>query len=48
MSDNRVVKVVFVDEKLQKAYFKVKEEEPLLYKFLDRATDDIKANLNAA
>jgi hypothetical protein len=44
MTDNRLVKVVFADEKLQAAYFKTKREDPLLYKFLDRATDDIKAD----
>lgn len=44
MTDNRPIKVVFADEKVQKAYFKAKEEDPSLYKFLDRATDDIKAN----
>ena len=38
------ISVVFADEKLQKAYFKVKGENPILYKFLDRATDDLKAN----
>lgn len=44
MTDNRSIKVVFADEKVQKAYYKAKEYEPQLYKFLDRATDDIKAN----
>ena len=29
---------------MQKAYFKVKVENPILYKFLDRATDDLKAD----
>ena len=29
---------------MQKAYFKVKGENPILYKFLDRATDDLKAD----
>ncbi len=36
--------MVFADEKVQKAYFRAKEDNPILYKFLDRATDDIKAN----
>ncbi len=36
--------MVFADEKLQKAYFRVRDENPMLYKFLDRATDDLKAN----
>ena len=30
--------------KLKDAFFKVKEEDPMLFKFLDRATDDIKLN----
>jgi hypothetical protein len=29
---------------VQKAYYKAKDDDPLLYKFLDRATDDIKTN----
>lgn len=29
---------------MKKAYHKVQKENPLLYKFLDRATDDIKAD----
>ena len=29
---------------MQRAYYKVQKENPLLYKFLDRATSDIKAN----
>ena len=36
--------VVFADERLQKAYYKVRDENPMLYKFLDRATDDLKVN----
>ena len=42
IADNRKVSVVFPDEKLKKAYYKVKTENPVLYKFLDRATDDLK------
>ncbi len=34
----------FADEKIQKAYFKTKTDDPTLYKFLDRAADDPKAN----
>ena len=33
-----------MDEKVQKAYRKAQKENPLLYKFLDRATDDLKAD----
>ncbi len=29
---------------MQKAYRKAQKENPLLYKFLDRATDDLKAD----
>lgn len=36
--------MVFADEKVQKAYRKAQEDSPLLYKFLDRATDDLKVN----
>ena len=44
MDGNRKISVVFADEKVQKAYYEVKDDNPLLYKFLDRATDDLKAN----
>jgi hypothetical protein len=43
-SNERPVSVVFADQKLKEAFFKVKEEDPTLFKFLDRATDDIKQN----
>jgi hypothetical protein len=36
--------VVFADERLQKNYYKIKNENRALYKFLDRATDDLKSN----
>ena len=38
------VKVEFYDEKTQKAYFELRIADPQLFKFLDRATDDIKEN----
>jgi hypothetical protein len=40
--DSRLVKVVFADQKLKEAYDILKESDPILFKFLDRATDDIK------
>lgn len=43
-NDNRPVSVVFADEKLKEAYDKVRDSDPVLFKFLDRATDDIKAD----
>lgn len=43
-NDKRPVKVVFADEKVKKAYESVRTSDPTLFKFLDRATDDIKAN----
>ena len=39
---DKKVSVAFADESIQKAYFETKEEDPRLYKFLERATDDIK------
>ena len=36
--------VVFADEEIQKAYFRIKTDNPSLYKFLERATDDLKQN----
>ncbi|MFH0836972.1 MAG: hypothetical protein V1870_02485 [Candidatus Aenigmatarchaeota archaeon] len=36
--------VEFYDEKTQRAYFELKTADPQLFKFLDRATDDIKEN----
>ena len=38
------ITVVFTDEDTQKTYFKTKIDNPSLYKFLERATDDIKSN----
>lgn len=43
-NDKRPVSVVFADEKLKDAYYSVKISDPILFKFLDRATDDIKEN----
>lgn len=43
-NNQRPVSVVFADEKLKEAYYTVKDSDPTLFKFLDRATDDIKAN----
>lgn len=42
--NNKKVSVVFADEEVQKAYLKTKSYEPTLYKFLDKATDDLKSN----
>jgi hypothetical protein len=42
--DIRPVKVVFADHRLKDAYDKVKKADPILFKFLDRATDEIKQN----
>ena len=44
ISASRSVRVVFADKKVQRAYYKLRKENPLLYKFLERATDDIKAD----
>lgn len=43
-NDTRPIKIVFADQKLKDAFYKLKEEDPQLFKFLDRATDDIKQN----
>ena len=43
MIDKKVT-VAFADEEIQKAYFRVKIDDPSLYKFLERATDDLKQN----
>ncbi len=40
MIDKKIT-VAFADEDIQRAYFKVKADNPSLYKFLERATDDI-------
>ncbi|MEM0156096.1 MAG: hypothetical protein QW597_05800 [Thermoplasmataceae archaeon] len=44
MIDEKVT-VVFADEDTQYAYFHTKTDNPTLYKFLERATDDLKSNL---
>ena len=36
--------VGFIDEKAEKEYHRAKEENPILFKFLERATDDLKVN----
>jgi len=38
--------VGFIDEKTKEEYDKAKLEDPQLYKFLERATDDLKKNPN--
>ena len=38
------VGVVFIDNKIKKAYDKLKIENPDLHRFIDRATDDLKLN----
>jgi hypothetical protein len=38
---DKKITVAFADEDIQRAYFKVKADNPSLYKFLERATDDI-------
>lgn len=43
MIDKRIT-VVFADEDVQKAYLRMKTDNPSLYKFLERATDDLKQN----
>ncbi len=43
MVDKKIT-VVFVDVEIQKAYFRLKTDNPSLYKFLERATDDLKQN----
>ena len=39
---DRKITVVFADEDAQRAYFQVKTADPSLFKFLERATDDLK------
>lgn len=39
-----VVKVEFYDKGTEKAYYEVKKNDPDLFRFIDRATDDIKKN----
>lgn len=36
--------VGFIDKKTEKEYYKAKEEDPQLFKFLERATNDLKIN----
>jgi len=38
------VSVGFIDEKARKEYEKARDENPQLFKFLERATDDLKEN----
>lgn len=44
MNDNRTVTVYFADEKIKAAYFKLEKEDPLLFKFLKQAVDNLKAD----
>ena len=39
---DKKISVAFADESIKEAYIKTKDEDPRLYKFLERATDDIK------
>jgi Txe/YoeB family toxin of Txe-Axe toxin-antitoxin module len=41
---DKKITVVFADEDTQRAYFKTRMDNPTLYKFLERATDDLKSN----
>lgn len=41
---DKKISVVFADEDTQQAYFRTKTDNPTLYKFLERATDDLKSN----
>ena len=42
--NSKKISVVFADEDVQKAYFKLRTDDPALYRFLERATDDLKSN----
>ena len=42
--NRKKISVVFADEDVQKAYFKLMTDDPALYKSLEMATDDLKAN----
>ena len=44
MKTKRKVFVVFAEEKLKRSFQRVKKEDPILYKFLKRAIDDLKDN----
>ena len=44
MIDKKIT-VVFADEDTQRAYLKTRMDNPTLYKFLERATDNLKSNL---
>lgn len=44
MTQNRNVVVSFAEPKLMKEFNRLKTDDPLFYKFLDRALDDIKAD----
>lgn len=43
MIDKKIT-VVFADEDVQRAYFQAKTSNPSLFKFLERATDDLKSD----
>lgn len=43
MIDKKIT-VVFAEEETQRAYFNLKTDNPSLYKFMERATDDLKSN----
>lgn len=38
------IAVEFYDNKTRESYFAVKKKDPMLFKYLDKATDDIKKN----
>ncbi len=44
MKTARKISIIFADERLKKAFDKLKEDNPTLYKFINRALDDLKQN----
>ncbi len=44
MRGNRPVYVHFADDKLKDAFATLEKEDPTLYKFLNQAIDNLKAN----
>lgn len=44
MNSDRKITVSFADPKLVKEFGRLKKEEPELYRFIDRALDDLKAD----
>jgi hypothetical protein len=44
MKEERQVFIAFADEKLKETFEKLKTEDPTLYKFINRAIDDLKEN----